>query len=752
VARAVEQALGELRGTVIPTDVEVRITRDYGATANAKVNDLVVSLAEAMITVIALVALAMSLRVGIVVAVAVPITYAITLLVNHLLGYTINRVTLFALILALGMLVDDPIVNVENIARHLGLRREPRRQAILTAINEVIPPVVLATLAIIIAFLPMFFITGMMGPYMRPMAVNVPLAMLCSLAVSLFVTPWVADKLLPRDGGHGRVPAPQETLAYRLYHRLLRPLLQSRARVGALLGAVGILFLGAALLAALGKVPLKMLPFDNKNEFQVVIDLPAGTPLERTAVAVGEVERYLCRVPEVVSYSSVIGTASPMDFNGMVRHYYLRQGQHLADIRVNLLPRAQRAADSHAIVLRLRRDLAAIGQRTGANLKVVEMPPGPPVLATVVAEVCAPDGLPYDRLVAAARQVRARLTAEPGLVDVDDTTTAVQDKLAFHLDRDKAAQNGVTVAAAAAALQLALGGAPAGVLHVTGEQNELPIVIQLPRALRSAPERLRSIAVKGTAGNLVQLGEIGQFVAATVDQPIYHKNQRRVVFVTGEMAGRGPAYAVLALQKHFAANPLPDGVTVNWRGEGEWQITLDVFRDLGIAFAVALFGIYILLVYETTSFLLPVVVMLSIPLTVIGIMPGFWLLNLIHDRPVGGFANPVFFTATAMIGMIALAGIVVRNGIILIDFIRHAVAAGMPVRDAVVASGAVRLRPILLTAGATLLGAWPITMDPIFGGLAWAFIFGLFASTVFTLVVIPAAYFLIIGEAAAAEA
>ena len=752
VARDIERALARLRGTTIPDEVQTRITRDYGATANDKVNELVESLGLAIVTVIGLIALTMNWRVGAVVALSVPITYALTLLVNLLAGYTINRVTLFALILALGLLVDNPIVSVENIYRHLRLRRLPPDEAIQTAMGEVLPPVMLATLSVIVAFLPMFFITGMMGPYMRPMALNVPIAMLASVLVAAAITPWTARQLLARreKPRGGAAPAAAEddisaTATYRAYRRLMRPFVESRRNARLLLLGVAALF-GLAVWLALAVVPLKMLPFDNKNELQVVIDLPEGSTRETTDAVAREVEQLFRTVPEVRDFTTIVGAASPMDFNGLVRHYYLRQGAHVADIRINLLHRKARKADSHAIALRLRNELAEIGRRTGASLKLVEAPPGPPVLSTLVAEVYGAPGMAYSELIAAAKTVRARMESEPGVVDVDDMVEADRTRWVFETDREKAGLNGVSTETVAQTLRLALDGMDAGVIHEPAEQNEWPIVLRLPREARSDLERLKSVAVKGGRGQLVQIGELGRFVETPDEKTIFHKNQERVVYVTAEAAGRGPAYAILALQRHFRKNPLPEGFRVNWRGEGEWKITLDVFRDLGLGFAAALLAIYALLVYETQSYVLPLVTMLSIPMTMIGIMPGFTLLNALVNRPVGGYANPVFFTATAMIGMIVLAGIVIRNGILLIDFIRTATARGRPLREAILESGATRLRPIFLTAGTTMLGSWPITFDPIFSGLAWSLIFGLFVSTAFTLAVIPATYYLLYAK------
>ena len=466
---------------------------------------------------------------------------------------------------------------------------------------------------------------------------------------------------------------------------------------------------------------------------------------------VRRIEDYLRTVPEVVDFTSTVGAGSPMDFNGLVRHYYLRQGPHVADVRVNLVHRKDREMNSHALVLRLRPDIDRLARETGAQIKLVELPPGPPVLSTVVAEIYGGPQHRYDDLIAAARTVREGLRTEEGVVEVDDMVEENVRKLAFRVDREKAALKGVSTEDIVSTLRMALSGMPAGTLHVPTEQNELPIVLRLPREERSDAGRLGMIRMKGRTGQVVHLGELGRFEEQVEDKTLFHKNLERVVYVTAEMAGRGPAYAVLAAQKRLNANPLPSGVRVVWTGEGEWKITVDVFRDLGIAFGIALIGIYILLVYETGSYLLPMVIMMSIPLTIVGIMPGFWLLNLIVNRPVGGFDNPVFFTATAMIGMIALGGIVQRNAIILIDFIRTSVARGMALREAILHSGAVRLRPIVLTAGTTLLGAWPITLDPIFSGLAWSIIFGLFVSTAFTLVVIPVIYNLIYRSKTAAE-
>ena len=748
VTREVQAALESLRGSVIPDAVQTRVTRDYGATADEKVNDLVKNLIEAIITVIALIAIVMNWRLGLIVALAVPITYALTLMVNLVAGYTINRVTLFALILALGLLVDDPIVAVENIYRHLGLRKQNKLDAISSAMGEIMQPVTLATLSVIAAFLPMFFITGMMGPYMRPMALNVPLAMIASLLVSFAITPWVSSKLLkegPPAGHDDQDTDVKASPVYRFYAKVIGPFLASRARAKGLLWITAALFAGSLALA-LGVVPLKMLPFDNKNEFQIVVDMPDAATLEQTDAVIRDLESFLRTQPEVTDFTTYAGTASPMDVNGLVRHYYLRRGPALGEIRVNLLHRKEREASSHEIVLRIRSEVDAIAQRHGANLKLVEVPPGPPVLSTVVAEIYGQPTHTYADLVSQATAVAERMRQEKGMVDVDISAESPAPQLTFRVDREKAALNGISTEEIAQTVALALGGMPAGTLHAASEQNELALLLRLPREVRSSAADLAKIPVKGRHGDLVQLGELGRFEAGVVERTIFHKNQERVVYVTAETAGVGPAYPVLALGSWFKKNPIPEGFRIDWSGEGEWKITIDVFRDLGLAFAAALLIIYMLLVYETGSYALPGVIMLSIPLTMIGIMPGFSLLNFIVNKEVGGYANPVFFTATAMIGMIALAGIVVRNGIILIDFIRTRIAQGASVQEAILEAGAVRLRPIVLTAGTTLLGAWPITLDPIFSGLAWSLIFGLFISTVFTLVVVPVVYGMLYGK------
>ncbi len=742
------ERLEEIKKHVIPDNIHIRVTRNYGETADDKVNELVEGLVIAVITVIALITFVLGWREGLIVAFAVPITFGLALFFNMLFGYTINRVTLFALTLSLGLVVDDPIVDVENIYRHFTMKLRNARDSVLYAVDEVRPPIILATLAVIVSFLPLFFITGMMGPYMGPMALNVPLAMLMSLLVAFTITPWMTYYVMRNVFNKAKEEAfdLRKSLVYRVYRPILAPFLKSRMLSYGLLLVVFALLIGSALLGAFGLVPLKMLPFDNKNELQLIVDLPEGSTLEQTDTAVREFETFLKRVPEVTEFVSYVGTSSPIDFNGMVRHYYFRQGSNLADIRINLAPKDYRKQQSHTIALRLRNDLDAIARRYDAVVKIVEMPPGPPVIATVVAEIYGDPDKSYAQTIEAARLVGEKMKTIRGMVEVDDFVEAPQEKLIFEVDRSKAAINGITAEQIAQTLALASNGQTVGTIHVSSERNPLNIQLQLPRTERSSPDDLSRIAVKGESGQLVQIAELGRFKSTTLEPSIYHKNLERVVFVTSEVAGRAPAEVILELQSHFKKNPLPEGFNIVWNGEGEWEITLRVFRDLGLAFGAAMIGIFILLVIETGSFFMPLVIMVAIPLTMIGIMPGFYFLNVLTNRVVGGYEDPTFFTATAMIGMIALAGIVVRNSIILIDFIHNALKEGKPLQDALIESGAVRFRPILITAGTTMLGNWVITLDPIFSGLAWSIIFGIFASTAFTLVVIPVIYNLLFAH------
>ncbi len=772
VAREIEHSLQVLSPSMLPDGVHYRVTRDYGETANDKVNELVEGLAIAVITVVGLIGLTIGWRAALVVALAIPVCYSLTLAVNLLFGYTINRVTMFALILSLGLLVDDPITDVENIARYFSMRVASARRSVLAAIQEVRPALIMSTLAIIVSFLPLSFITGMMGPYMAPMALNVPLTVTLSTVVAFLVTPWMAmvalrPMLAANSDGEGFDVT--RGFLYRQCGRWLRPVLRNRRLAVATLAGVALLLAGAMFLPALRLVPLKMLPYDNKNEFQILIDMPEDTTLDQTDNVAREIARFLSGVAEVRDFEVFTGRPSPMDFNGLVRHYYLRTRPSEADIRVNLVPKEQRRQQSHEIVLRLRDRLTEIGQHRGADIKMVEVPPGPPVLATITAEVYGPADRDYTSLIAAAETVRDRMAREPGVVDVDMSSESVQTRWIFETDKPKAALSGISTDDVARTLQMALGGDRSAVMRNPHEVAPLPIVLRLPRASRSAIDDLGEIYVQGESGALVQLNGLGRFVEQVEDKTIYRKNLKPVMYVFGEVAGRPPADAIMDMEfDRIRPHPgvddndarpvarrtwlspgggiawnLPADYNVKWNGEGEWKITLDVFRDLGLAFAAALLAIFLLLMFQTGSRLLPIVIMLAIPLTLIGIMPGFWLLNMSRSEMVGGYANPVFFTATAMIGMIALAGIVVRNSVVLVDFIHYGLADGLSLEESIVRSVAVRTRPILLTAGTTLLGNWVITLDPVFSGLAWAIIFGILTSTLFTLIVIPVMYWLL---------
>jgi multidrug efflux pump subunit AcrB len=624
----------------------------------------------------------------------------------------------------------------------------------------------------------------MMGPYMAPMAFNVPVAMLMSLVVAFTITPWLAYLALRGHGGGAEsLRSGVPSVPYRLYGMILGPLLDSRVKAWALLILTAALFAGAAGLAGARAVPLKMLPFDNKNELQIFVDPPEGTTLERTDAIARRLAEVLRRAPEVTDFVLTVGVSSPMDFNGMVRHTYLRAAPNVADIRVNLVDKRKRQMQSHEIALRLRNELEAIGREAGARIKVVEVPPGPPVLATITAEIVGEPGTPYERLREAARAVETRLRREPGVADLDTTVEDDSMRFLFVTDQEKAALSGVAVDDIARTAGMALSGLDVARLHLPNEVSPLNIRLRLPRSARSGLTPLRGLAVKGRAGiakirdaggvrdaptPIVRLGEIGGFVGKPVEKAIYHKDLEPIVFVYAEAVGRAPAEIVADVAADLGQEPaqegsaprplaprsyfsnggdlgwsLPAGTRVRWLGEGELKITVDVFIDLGIAFALALIGVYFILVYQTRSYAMPLILMISIPLTMIGIMPGFWLLNALTGAPVGGFANPTFFTATAMIGMIALSGIAVRNAILLIEFLHVALAAGVPLREALLRAGAVRTRAILLTAGTAMLAAAPITLDPVFSGLAWALIFGLLVSTAFTLLVVPVTYDLV---------
>ncbi len=783
VADAVRARMEELAQTHLPAGVHYRVTRDYGETSNEKVNGLVEGLSVAVVTVVALIGVVLGWRSALVIALAIPICYSLTLFVNLLAGYSINRVTMFALILALGLLVDDPITDVENITRYFQSRRGRPRALVLNAVQEVRPALILSTLAVIAAFLPLAFITGMMGPYMAPMSLNVPVAVTVSTVVVAFmITPWFSMVMLRKHAESGDDEGANATAEgdeeknhplYGFYSGLLGPVLDRRWASWALMGAVALALLGALVLPLFRAVPVKMLPYDNKEEFQIVVDMPEGTTLEETDRVARRLGAYVGRQNEVVDYEVYSGLSSPMDFNGMIRHYYLRRGDHVADIRVNLNEKKRRAQQSHEVILRIREDVTQLARELGANVKLVEVPPGPPVLATITAEVRGPAGGSYGELIAVSRTIADRLRREPGVVDVDVSAQDEQQVWVFVTDKRKAALSHVSTAQVAETLTTALGGTQATELHEPSEVNPLNIVLRLPRAERSAIDDLSEVYVVGRRGERVQLGTIGAFHQQPEDHTLYHKDLQRIAYVYAEVAGRPPGDAIIDVQadRRTAATAtdeaqesrpvsertwlspgggdlwnLPAGIRVDWAGEGEWEITLRVFRDLGIAYAAALVLIFIILMFQTGSRIVPLIIMLAIPLTLIGIMPGFWLLNRLTEDSIGGYSNPVFFTATAMIGMIVLAGIVIRNSVLLIEFVNDARAQDVDFREAVLQSLAVRTRPILLTAATTLVGNIVITLDPVFSGLAWAIIFGIVTSNLFTLIVIPVVYALMFGQ------
>ena len=743
--RAIEK-VESLKGTLIPAGVEVTVTRNYGETAQDKSNELLKHLLLATLSVSLLIALALGWRSSMVVLAAVPVTLALTLFIYFIYGYTLNRVTLFALIFSIGILVDDAIVVVENITRHFHLpenRGRPLADVAVEAVDEVGNPTTLATWTVIAAILPMAFVGGLMGPYMRPIPIGASLAMLFSLFIAFVISPWAALRMLANSkAGHGEGDEGQEGWTTRLYRRLMMPLLvDARKRTMFLVGVVLLLLL-VFTLPLLKIVRVKMLPFDNKSEFQVIIDMPEGTTLEQTTRVAREVARRVAEEPEVVNYQVYAGTASPYNFNGLVRHYFLRQGANEADIQVNLLPKDQRSVQSHDISKRVRDAIVPIGEKYGAKLKVAEIPPGPPVYQTLVAEVYGPE---YRQQIDIARQIRDEFKKTPGVVDVDWTVEAPQPQYRFVVDKEKAALAGVSADQIAQTLRLAVSGAVVGLAHQPKEKEDVDIVLELPRAERSSPTDLGEIRVASASGALVPLSELTHVETGAIETSIYHKNLKRVVYVTGDVAGKeeSPVYAILSLSKSLDkiygpsgylieryATHLPfltDKVSMKW--DGEWQITYEVFRDLGFAFAVVLVLIYVIVVAWFQSFRVPLVIMAPIPLTLIGIIPAHALMG-------------AFLTATTIIGFIAGAGIIVRNSIILVDFIELRRQQGMPLAEAVVDAGAIRFRPMLLTAAAVVVGAFVILFDPIFQGLAISLMAGEVASTFLSRMAVPVLFYL----------
>ena len=746
ISESVLRRVESLRGNMLPNNLNVTATRNYGETAKDKSDELLKHLLIATLSVSLLIAVALGWRESGVVLLAIPVTLALTLAVFYVYGYTLNRVTLFALIFSIGILVDDAIVVVENIVRHFRLpdnRGRSLADVSVEAVDEVGNPTILATFAVVAAILPMAFVRGLMGPYMRPIPVGASSAMMFSLLVAFVVSPWAALRLLGHYADRPAAAHEAEGWTTRLYRRLMNPLIQRPRRRWAFLGAVVVLLLAAMAFIPLKWVQVKMLPFDNKSEFQVIIDMPDGTPLEQTTGVSQALGSYLGQQPEVVNYQIYAGTSGPYNFNGLVRHYFLRRQPNQADIQVNLLSRHDRKAQSHDIARRLRPELDRIAAPFGARIKIAEVPPGPPVLETLVAEVYGPD---YKGQTELAAKIKRIFQDTPGVVDVDWYVEDPQVKYDMKVDLDKAALQGISAEEVTRTVEIGLSGESAGLLHDPLSREEIPIEARLSRAARSGIEDLENLKLPGPSDAQVSLREVTDVKTTTIDPTVYRKNLRPVVYVTGDVAGvvESPVYAIFKMNdaiekiqlpdgyhvKQYSGTSLPDDVrrySMKW--DGEWHITVEVFRDLGLAFAAVLVLIYVLVVGWFRSFKTPLVIMAPIPLTLVGILPAHALMG-------------AFFTATSMIGFIAGAGIIVRNSIILVDFIELRRSHGMSLEEAVVDAGAVRFRPMLLTAAAVVVGASVIFFDPIFQGLAISLMAGEVASTVLSRMTVPVLYYL----------
>jgi len=773
VADAILRKVDSLKGTLIPADIEVSVTRNYGETAAEKSNELLFHMAIAVVSVSLLILFALGWRESLIVAIAIPSTLALTLLVFYLLGFTLNRITLFALIFSIGILVDDAIVVVENIVRHFhlpGSKGKSWSRIAVEAVGEVGNPTILATFAVIAAVLPMAFVGGLMGPYMLPIPIGASAAMFFSLIIAFVVTPWAAIRMLRWKNGeqrlakHGEIhgtgsAAHEEDFFTRFYRRVMGPLLHQKGARTAFLVGIVLLLLGAMAMVGIGWVKVKMLPFDNKSEFQVILNMPEGSSLERTAAVAREMAAIVKQEPEVVDTQVYAGTASPFNFNGLVRHYFLRRGANVADIQVNLESRHDRKAASHDIAKRVRPAIAAIAEKHNARVAIAEVPPGPPVLQTLVAEIYGPN---EEARHALAKEVVQVFKQTPGVVDVDWYIEADQPKARFVIDKEKAALHGISAETISQTLRLAVGGQAIDLLHVPREKEDIDIVLELPRSMRTTPEELLALRVRSGDANalpepgssaasapLIPLRELVTIEQTITDKSIYHKNLMPVTYVIGDVAGvvESPVYAILQMNKalakldtskfggdgspleiYNASIPFTDAKpAMKW--DGEWHITIEVFRDLGLAFAAVLVLIYALMVGWFRSFLTPLIVMAAIPFSLVGILPA-------HA------AMDAFFTATSMIGFMAGAGIVVRNSIILVDFIEQRLREGMPLDEAVIDAGAVRFRPMLLTAMAVVVGGAVILADPIFQGLAISLMAGEIASLLISRMAVPVLYFM----------
>ncbi|WP_428741280.1 efflux RND transporter permease subunit [Tenacibaculum sp.] len=751
IADVILAKVNHLRTNLIPDDVHVEVTRNYGETASQKVSELLLHLIGAIIAVTLVVMLAMGWRGGLVVFLSVPITFALTLLSYYMLDYTLNRITLFALVFVTGIVVDDSIIIAENMHRHFKMKRLPFKQAALYAINEVGNPTILATFTVIASVLPMAFVSGLMGPYMSPMPIGASIAMILSLFVALTITPYLGYIFLREKDKQGteekveedETKAMQSTLIYKLYERFERPLIENKTKRWTFLGITIVLLLGSMSLFFTKSVAVKMLPFDNKNEFQVVIDMPEGTTLERTDAVTKEIAQYLSTRPEVINYQSYVGTSAPITFNGLVRHYDLRGGSNMADIQVNLVDKKDRNIQSHDIAKLMRADIQNIAKKFKANVKLVEVPPGPPVLSTIVAEVYGPD---YDKQIEIANEVQNILHNTNDVVDIDWMVEDNQTEYEFVIDKEKAMLYGVAPQQIAYTLNMALSNRAVSTLYDEDASNQVEIVFALDEKEKSSVQDIAQLQIKSQHGNMVSISDLVTVEEKNSAKSIYRKNQKRVVYVMADMAGEleSPAYAILGMEEKLKEIPLPKGYelnelyikqpdfeddyTVKW--DGEWQITLEVFRDLGIAFLGVIIIIYMLIVGWFQNFKAPIVMMVAIPLSMVGIILGHWMMG-------------AYFTATSFIGMIALAGIMVRNSVLLIDFVNLRLAEGIPLKQAVIEAGAVRTTPILLTAGTVVIGAFVILFDPIFQGLAISLMGGTITATALTLLVVPLVYYLI---------
>lgn len=745
IAQAAMHRVDELQGKVLEDNVRVTITRDYGETATEKSQELLFHILVATLGVVLLVWLALSWREAVVVLVAVPVTLALTLLMYRLFGYTLNRITLFALVFAIGILVDDAIVVVENIARHLHLKQRHPDEAVVVAVDEVGNPTILATFTVIAAILPMAFVSGLMGPYMRPIPVGATVAMLFSLAVAFIVTPYLAVRLVKKENwdtppSGDPVEAADEAVPdgplARWYGRFMKGLIDDTRRRRLAFGGVVILLGLSAALVPLRLVTVKMLPFDNKNEFQLIVDMPEGTSLERTADVAQALALVVAEDEAVSDVQTYVGVPAPFNFNGLVRHYFLRRGPTVADVQVNLVSKHHRSEQSHDIALRLRPAVDSVARAFGASVKLAEIPPGPPVMATLTAEIYGPT---HEEQVRVAEVVKGVFESVDGVVDVDWTVAAEHAQVRAAISQTEALRAGITPQQIAQSVAASLGGAQVGLLHDAEAAEPVPIRLQLADSVSATVFDLGALPL-ATPRGARRLETLAEIDSVPAPQPIFHKNLRPVVYVTADVAGalESPAYAMIEIGRRLE-NALPE-VDRHWAGsptlteesflvwDGEWQITLEVFRDLGIAFAAVLILIYVLVVAWFQSFTVPLVIMAPIPLTLIGILPAHAL-------------SGAFFTATSMIGMIALAGIIVRNSILLVDFVELGLERGHSLREAVVASGLIRSRPIILTALAVVIGGMVMVKDPIFQGLGIALISGAVVATALTLVAIPLLYY-----------